>query len=465
MSDDEATALFHRRPTAISSGSTGDVSSDSEGSSDESAHPPAKCQVRPTAKAVAGTETRFFESSSPRPLLVPATHSRWDFPIFKKNPAWNSHYIPDAPAQVLDFAEKPRTDVKLPCDSPPRYSYYKRRLHSSGVLDLKMELATKRDHRVRAQKKAEASLRKEAEAAEAARTQERLEQLRRDKVRIEEEAARLSGRQNGGKPERKAKGQRAETVIGDSQSELDDEDGNVPDARARSLRVVDFICNAGGNGDDGEHSPESHFKYFFANQKKMWPELVRYCAGRGFTLNAEQAKGIWRRQLATYKKCKNADETTGGAPGDNAEISEEAKATFEATQIYEWIDKVVAYAPNVTRELVLNQNGRSRRAGTAFGSDDDSTRAQVRRANRKRRESDQEQKAALELAQAARDEAAEKRFNDRLEDMNKTARDGILSQERIAALQMIAADPNAPADLKIDAYAAMRDAVRCRVEE
>ncbi|GAA5936554.1 hypothetical protein JCM1841_001565 [Sporobolomyces salmonicolor] len=197
--------------------------------------------------------------------------------------------------QVLDWDEPPRTDCQFTCDSPPRYIFYLSRRHPNGWLDLRMESKTARDNHARAQNqnRVEVAHQKEAKEAEAAWKQE---------------------------PE--------------------DEDGGSSDTRLRAVVVVDFICNAGSNGDDGEHSPEDHFKYFFSHQKKMWAQLLRYCTNRGVNFTLDQAKGVWKRQYALYKRCKKADETTVGASGNNPDISEEAKAVFERTEIYNQIERV-----------------------------------------------------------------------------------------------------------------------------
>ncbi|GAA5907408.1 hypothetical protein JCM5296_002189 [Sporobolomyces johnsonii] len=59
----------------------------------------------------------------------------------------------------------------------------------------------------------------------------------------------------------------------------------------------------------------------------MYPKLVSYCTRSGVTLTISQAQGIWQRQYGIYKRCKQADETRGGASGDlDKAAREEASA-------------------------------------------------------------------------------------------------------------------------------------------
>ncbi|GAA5882365.1 hypothetical protein JCM1840_000192 [Sporobolomyces johnsonii] len=328
MSDAEVTTLFHRLPTGTSSGSTDDVSSESEETSDEFAQAPGKHVARPSAKAVAGAATTFFKSSSPLPPPITGFVSRWDLPIVDKNPNFEHHYDPNAAAQVLNRAEAPRTDTKLPCDSPPRYGFYKRRLHHTGVRDLKMESATKRDNRVRAQKKLEASRRKEAEAAESTRQWEEEAEVNRQMEALAKKRQEIAKRKKGGKPGQKGGRPSADPeVVAISDDEVEDDESESSEWRSAKDCVVEYICNAAGKGNDGEHTPQSHFNYFRSHQKEMYPE----------------------RQYGIYKRCKQANETTGGASGDHAEISEASKAAFEVTARYKWIDQVAATAPELNK--------------------------------------------------------------------------------------------------------------------
>ncbi|GAA5907406.1 hypothetical protein JCM5296_002188 [Sporobolomyces johnsonii] len=107
-SNAKVTTLFHRLPTGTSSGSTDDVSSESEETSDEFAQAPGKHVARPSAKAVAGAATTFFKSSSPLPPSITGFVSHWDLPIVDKNPNFKHHYDPNVAAQVLNRAEAPR---------------------------------------------------------------------------------------------------------------------------------------------------------------------------------------------------------------------------------------------------------------------------------------------------------------------------------------------------------------------
>ncbi|GAA5914412.1 hypothetical protein JCM5296_001708 [Sporobolomyces johnsonii] len=377
----------------------------------------ARRQPKPSARAMAGAEsTNFLSSSSPRTSSGASPPiSRWDQPIEEMNPDFT--HDPKAAPQILDLAEAPRKDCKLPCDSPPRYSFYLNSYHTNGHRDLQLESKTARDKRVKVRMREEAALQKVAAETEAAKRLERLAELERKRKELAKEARELAGGNNGGKGPKPSKGKKAEAI---TISDSEDPDEGRPDAEAKADTVVEFICNS-------------------TTAKEMWLKLVHFCGRRGITLTKAQAQGIWQRQMGTYKKCKQADEVTGGASGDYAEISEEAKAAFEETDRYRWIDNVAASAPNITRQIVLNQNGRTRVAATAFGSDDE-TPAEQRKSARQRRESDQEWRAALDLAKAKVQEETNKRFLEQLAKMNAVTEQRI--RMRVAA--SLVNTPNVP---------------------